>query len=311
METVTHEQYIQQLHNPEENHVTVRRIGQVMHTVLTFEQQKRGLCAFDDKRYLLGDNMDTLAHGHYKIRGEQSHRDIAADNGARSSERLQHSAGVVTDEDGEEHLVVTQRAAEQSSVIRQLLMNDGNGPDDDGRDAGQSAGVVVTTSVGPSTSRAPPTAIATTPKRSCSPKPLQSPAVDEGELLQARRAMSQRFNEMDYEIADTLITAALAGIDTPNTNIATLKAGLGKRGDLDSLCALDLLDHAHKSNKMAGLSDEEKLLFVAIKATKVFHTPYTINPHKSLFMLLTGRSANWWDNNHARMLRSISTQHHM
>jgi hypothetical protein len=40
---LTHEQYLEQLHNPEENHVTVRRIGQVLHTVLTFEQQKRAL----------------------------------------------------------------------------------------------------------------------------------------------------------------------------------------------------------------------------------------------------------------------------
>jgi hypothetical protein len=69
-----------------------------------------------------------------------------------------------------------------------------------------------------------------------------------------------------------------------------------------------MLDDAHKANKMAGLSGDEQLLFVAIKSTKVFHTPYTKNPHKSLFTLLTGRSAGWWDKNHTRMLASIARQ---
>jgi hypothetical protein len=33
---------------------------------------KRGLCAFDDKRYLLPDGKHTLAHGNYAIRSEQT-----------------------------------------------------------------------------------------------------------------------------------------------------------------------------------------------------------------------------------------------
>lgn len=64
VETVTHGQRLEQLHNPEENHVTVCRIGQAMHRALTFELQKRGLCAIDHKRYLLDDCGHTLAHGH-------------------------------------------------------------------------------------------------------------------------------------------------------------------------------------------------------------------------------------------------------
>jgi hypothetical protein len=33
---------------------------------------KRGLCAFDDKRYLLVDGVTTMARGHYAVRMEQA-----------------------------------------------------------------------------------------------------------------------------------------------------------------------------------------------------------------------------------------------
>ena len=34
------------------------------HNLLTLDITKVGLCAFDDKRYVLEDNIHTLAHGH-------------------------------------------------------------------------------------------------------------------------------------------------------------------------------------------------------------------------------------------------------
>jgi hypothetical protein len=55
-----------------ESYVNVRRIGQKHHRVFTVESVKRGLCAFDDKRYLLPDGIHTKAHGHYNIREEQT-----------------------------------------------------------------------------------------------------------------------------------------------------------------------------------------------------------------------------------------------
>ena len=36
-----------------------------------YDQVKRGLCAYDDKRYLLPDGISTLAHGHHLIRDLQ------------------------------------------------------------------------------------------------------------------------------------------------------------------------------------------------------------------------------------------------
>ena len=63
---------------------------------------------------------------------------------------------------------------------------------------------------------------------------------------------------------------------------------------MNATCALQLLESAQKAGKKQGLSDDEQLLFVSIKATKVFFMPRTTSPHMALFMLLTGRSQNWW-----------------
>ena len=38
------------------------------HVLYTIEMNKSGLCAFDDKRWVLDNGIDTLAHGHYKIK---------------------------------------------------------------------------------------------------------------------------------------------------------------------------------------------------------------------------------------------------
>jgi hypothetical protein len=67
-----HADYLAQLREGTENYVNVRRIGQKHHRVFTMEGMKRGLCAFDDKRYLLPDGIKTMAHGHYAIRREQT-----------------------------------------------------------------------------------------------------------------------------------------------------------------------------------------------------------------------------------------------
>jgi hypothetical protein len=71
---------------------------------------------------------------------------------------------------------------------------------------------------------------------------------------------------------------------------------------------LQLLEQAQQADKELGLSYEEQLIFVAVKCASVSHIEHTMNPHKALFMLLTNRSANWWDKNHTRMLRTISAQ---
>ena len=44
-----------------------RRIGASFHELYTIKTKKRGLCAFDDKRYLLPDGIHWLAFGHRDI----------------------------------------------------------------------------------------------------------------------------------------------------------------------------------------------------------------------------------------------------
>jgi hypothetical protein len=65
-----HQDFLDQLHNPHENYLANRRIGSKLHNLFTFRAQKRGLCAFDDKRYILPNGIDTLAYGHARL----SHR---------------------------------------------------------------------------------------------------------------------------------------------------------------------------------------------------------------------------------------------
>ena len=103
-----------------------------------------------------------------------------------------------------------------------------------------------------------------------------------------------------------MIRAALTCIDHPTNNVNMLKSMLQQRDGMEALCTLDMLAQARSHNKLAGLSDDEQLLFVLVKSTKVCYKPYTMIPHKSLFMLLTDRSANWWDNNHMKQLSRIS-----
>ena len=40
-------------------------------TTFSIKQQKRSLCSFDDKRYIMEDGITTLPYGHYSVREEQ------------------------------------------------------------------------------------------------------------------------------------------------------------------------------------------------------------------------------------------------
>jgi hypothetical protein len=53
--------------------------------VCTLRLRKTGLCAYDDKRHVLDDNVRTLAHGHWRIEGL---KDVSA-KGTRSADRAE------------------------------------------------------------------------------------------------------------------------------------------------------------------------------------------------------------------------------
>jgi len=66
-ESLTHKAFRDQLAVPTENLLVNRRIQSRLHQIYTVEVSKRGLCAFDDKRWLLADGISTLAFGHKDI----------------------------------------------------------------------------------------------------------------------------------------------------------------------------------------------------------------------------------------------------
>ena len=57
-----HQDYLAQLQRPAENRRPNRRIAYKLHKLHTLEFQKRGLCAFDDKRFLLEDGVPHSLH---------------------------------------------------------------------------------------------------------------------------------------------------------------------------------------------------------------------------------------------------------
>ena len=62
-----HKDFLEQLQRPAENYLVNRRIASKLHKLYTYEIKKRGLCAYDDKRFLLEDGVHSLAFGHRQI----------------------------------------------------------------------------------------------------------------------------------------------------------------------------------------------------------------------------------------------------
>ncbi len=71
-----HSDFLSQLRQPVENYLLNRRIGSNLHNIYTIEVSKRGLCSFDDKRFLLDDGVNSLAYGHRDIASQVETVDI-------------------------------------------------------------------------------------------------------------------------------------------------------------------------------------------------------------------------------------------
>ena len=52
---LSHAEYLRQLNEPTENYQKNRRIGSTLHKLYSIETVKRGLCSFDDKRFILAN----------------------------------------------------------------------------------------------------------------------------------------------------------------------------------------------------------------------------------------------------------------
>lgn len=77
MRNVRFDDYERQIREPQEHKVTNRRIGSHLHNIYTYEFDKKGLCSFDDKRYILEDGISTLAYGHYRVQLDADKRQQA------------------------------------------------------------------------------------------------------------------------------------------------------------------------------------------------------------------------------------------
>ena len=63
-----HQCYKESLENNCIKHCSMNQIRSYNHELFSVEINKIGLSPFDDKRYVLENGYDTLAHGHYKIK---------------------------------------------------------------------------------------------------------------------------------------------------------------------------------------------------------------------------------------------------
>ena len=64
---LNHAAYVKELHDPSENKYVNRRIMSFYHQLQTNAAEKRGLSAYDDKRYIKEDGIHAIAYGHRDI----------------------------------------------------------------------------------------------------------------------------------------------------------------------------------------------------------------------------------------------------
>ncbi len=65
--SIRHEHFLKQLNQPTENYFTNRRLQAQLHQIHLLEVEKRGLCAYDDKRFFIEGSFNTLAYGNHMI----------------------------------------------------------------------------------------------------------------------------------------------------------------------------------------------------------------------------------------------------
>jgi hypothetical protein len=85
--------------------------------VYTLSSSKRGLCAFDDKRYLLPDGVHTLAHGHYRARELQQQQQEQLMREEQVSAALATAASAQRiDEDENDFVVLSATQSRERSI---------------------------------------------------------------------------------------------------------------------------------------------------------------------------------------------------
>ena len=65
--SISHEDYKTVLETSSTTMTTSRAIRSYKHKIYSIISTKRGLSAFDDKKYIMESGIDTLSYGHYKL----------------------------------------------------------------------------------------------------------------------------------------------------------------------------------------------------------------------------------------------------
>jgi hypothetical protein len=338
IETISHQDYIDQLEDPHENRIAVRRIGHMFHIVLTYEQSKRALCAFDDKRYLLPDFIDTLAHGHYKIRNIEPTANDEQEV-ATSIRTVRTSSGwlntslhntEIEDDDGDRHLVVTHKAVSKSPMLSMIFSQPvgefspvANDEDDyvDFENEVEDEPIV----------QAPPPPFAPPAKRarmddsdgssSSGGAIMQQQSQMSTQVELAKKYMATIFTKNDFQAAETLVDYCMSNLGVIYVHdkaaaLQDLQSWLnGKPDEAQSSLksrALTMLNEAREHNKQQALSNLEHLLFVICKDAKTIGAAEMKrrknfpDPCKLVYTLLSGRSERWYDNHHKALMEKLS-----
>jgi len=66
--SLTHEDYRTVLDSKESKNVNIRSIRSFKHKLFTISVNKKGLSAYDDKKFILSDGIETLSYGHWRIK---------------------------------------------------------------------------------------------------------------------------------------------------------------------------------------------------------------------------------------------------
>ena len=82
---LTHQSFLEQINAPSSSLIENRSIRLESHHLFSISIRKKGLCSFDDKRFLLPYGIRTLSHGHHSINDFEK-IDTASDNDTPASD---------------------------------------------------------------------------------------------------------------------------------------------------------------------------------------------------------------------------------
>jgi hypothetical protein len=306
--------YKAQLDKAHENYLTAQRIGHKRHHLFTYKQSKRGLCAYDDKRYLLDDGVNTLAHGHYKIRNKQRQ---ASDGTKHEHKSSQDGVVNIRDEDGEEFTLMSHAAVSRQPMLTYLLHHQededmnlhhlaARGDQDIEEDDAQSTTMEDS---GDARSHIPSLADAEAEEASADSGDDEEPEQAMDVIAPSSKCGLVAMVTPDMRAVNLAIDVARYTLH-PHGKVTEvhrdgLCAAIRKRTEPDAVRALWIVQQAQTSNKAVALSPMEKLIFKQVKDMIFFKTRYEADVRKRIFQLLSGRSENWWDKNHMRAQATI------